>query len=267
LVLVLAALITALAYFETREETRKKTRKRVTSEAKEKYYSLVRGISGGFFLSLTIAIIWVLLTPPPTYFVVIDATAAMAAEFADVRAYMGRALTQVPRRAQVGLRVYGGESTSNSECSQSELLIPPSPASSIPTSIDPLLARIHPAGDASLTRAVLTAGTQDLTQVRGSKHLIVFTSGPNKECDNLASGTFESLAKLVDVDEAFIIGIGAVDDKSKLELTSYAKSLGGCYVQVDQATKLPQLDVIRSISYRVESASFFLECANENTIP
>ena len=181
-------------------------------------------------------------TRPSTTYFVVDATAAVSSTFDDVRQNVQIAASAIPSDSRTGLRVYGGDETSNSTCQDSRQLLKPSAYQEAQGQLDLALRGISPAGHSSLTGAMLEAIVNDLQEENRPVRLILVTSGIDLLCDppagDLLKDRAKDLGKNIDL---FIISIGAQNDINHQMFESYAKAFHGTYLPLADAKLLPAI--------------------------
>ena len=112
-------------------------------------------------------------TRPSTVYFVVDATETVSSIFDDVRKQVQIAASAIRSDSRIGLRVYGGDETSNSACQDSRQLLKPSAYQEAQGQLDLALKGITAGGHSSMTGAMLEAFANDLQEESQPVRLIL----------------------------------------------------------------------------------------------
>lgn len=192
----------------------------------------------------SIGLAWLyVVTRPPTVYVLLDATAKTEPYYDSIVQRLFETTEVQPPNSRGGLRVYGGNLSGDSGCSNTMQLIEPMPIDGYGEEVKKVLGKITPSGNSSLTVAVLEALKNDLKQYRGPVKLIIVTSGIDAECDSLESDIFEALADDIkkntrDDITIVIFGVGDISTEEQNTLVNYAKAYSGKFFYSENAEAL-----------------------------
>ncbi len=192
----------------------------------------------------SVGLAWLyVVTRPPTVYVLLDATAKTEPYYSSIVQRLFETAEVQPPNSRGGLRVYGGNTSGVSNCSDTTQLIKPMPIDTYGEEIKKVLSTVKPGGHSSLTVAVLEALKNDLKQYRGPVKLIIVTSGIDAECDSLESSIFEALAD--DIKEntrdditIVIFGVGDISIEEQNTFVNYAKAYNGKFFYSENADAL-----------------------------
>lgn len=180
------------------------------------------------------------LRPQPTlatWQFVIDASAGMnetidgKTKIDIARDALARELDILPGNVGAGLRVFGGNSSGQDPCQDTQLLVEPATGRS--RQIAGALAGVSPQGEAPLTEAIVQAiGDFDLSN-QNKNTLIIITAGLDT-CEADAVSQLETLSRRLGIEfDLHLIGLGVEDPAEAGQLQQLAESAGGSYYNAD----------------------------------
>jgi hypothetical protein len=194
------------------------------------YWWLTAVVTGVVILVLFLAWQSVIEEPPkpPTVYYVIDATEKMAPLFDEVLDLVQMTISTMPNKAKIGLRVYGGQLSGVTGCSDTKQLLKLNTYENISATLDTALLPIEPRGNGGLTGAMLETLYGDLAKETEPIRILIITSGVDYQCELPESGILESRANdLGSKRDITIFSIGNLDPRTEAALNSYAAAFKG----------------------------------------
>ncbi len=208
-------------------------------------------------------------TPAPdiVYFL-LDSTEQPSTEsYAAVRTYIQLAAAQVPAKAKVGFRIYGGADHDSRTCNISQPPRAPSSLSASQATLEMLLSSLQPQGHSSLAFA-LNDAIGDLQDIDGRKKIIAIVSRPDPQCDSRDDTLVKEIGdRLIQAAnkrgtiEVVIISIAELQASECRTLEAYAHSLHG------QHFNQPNLGLLSQLTRGVSSYGLSYFARPSSSIP